>query len=183
MRVEFKAFADDSVIGAKLDLDAARLSDLIARDAEFAIQDVVIVALDDGRTVTAPAAAISRADLMAVAAAGPRGDSARRIRTRLHPVRTRIGPYRIFGYLHTPPSAHRFSGAVRRTVVPLTTAIIRYRSGSRDVEEDFDALLLNGDRIGWLEEATNADLRIVDDLDAPARIGLRPKDMTGGLVS
>ena len=182
MRVEFRAFADDSVIGANVDLEAGRLSDFIAQDANFEIKDVVVVALDDGRTLTTSAARISRSDFTAVAAAGPRGDSWRRIRTRLHAVRTRIGPYEIVGYLHTPPSAYRFSGAVRRTVVPFTSARLRYRLGSQDVEQEFDALLVNGDKIRWLEQATNADLAIGDNLDAPINFGRRAKDLTGGLT-
>lgn len=180
MRIEFKAFADDCVIEAKLVLEVDRLSDLIAERNEFEIEEVTIVALDDGRTLTTSAVKASRHDFTAIAAAGPRGNAARRIRTRLHPVRTRVGPYDIVGYLHTPPSAYRFSGAVRRSVVPLTSARLRYRVGSSDVEQTFDALLLNGDRIGWVQQATNADLALGEMGGAPASFRRPAKDMSGG---
>ncbi len=178
MRVQFMAFADDCVIEARLVLEADRLSDLIAQSGDFEIQDVVMIALDDGRTLTTSAVKTSRHDFAAIAAAGPRGNSARRLRTRLHPVRTRVGPYDILGYLHTPPSAYRFSGAIRRSVVALTSARLRYRVGFKDVEQMFDALLLNGDRIGWLQQATNADLDMGDIRQTPASFRRPAKDMT-----
>jgi hypothetical protein len=178
VRIEFMAFADDCVIEAKLVLEADRLSDLLAQSPDFEIQDVVVIALDDGRTLTTSAVKTSRHDFAAIAAAGPRGNSARRLPTRLHAVRTRVGPYDILGYLHTPPSAYRFSGAVRRSVVPLTSARLRYRVGSKDIEQMFDALLLNGDRIGWLQQATNADLAMGDIRQTPASFRRPAKDMT-----
>ena len=181
MRIEFKAFADDCVIEAKVILEMDRLSDMIADTADFEIEDVTVVALDDGRKLTTSAVKASRQDFTAIAAAGPRGNAARRIRTRLHPVRTRVGPYDILGYLHTPPSAYRFSGAVRRSVVPLTSARLRYRVGSEDVEQTFDALLLNGDRIGWVQQATNADLGVGEMGGAPTSFRRSAKDMSGEL--
>jgi hypothetical protein len=178
MRVEFTAFADDSIYNGNLDLQADRLSDVIADDAGFQIRDVVMVALDDGRTVSVSAVTISRIDFDAISASGPRGNSSRRIPTRAHPVRTRLGPYEVLGYLHAPPSAHVFSGVVRRRVVPLTSARIRYRLGAHEIEQSFDALLLNGDRVTWVEPANNRDFATGRVLDVPARYG-RPKDMTG----
>jgi hypothetical protein len=181
MRIDFRAFADDCVIEAKLVLEMDRLSDLIAQSDDFEIEDVVVIALDDGRALTTSAVKTSRHDFTAIAASGPRGNAARRVRTRLHPVRTRVGPYDILGYLHTPPSAYRFSGAVRRTVVPLTSVRLRYRVGSKDVEQMFDALLINGDRIGWVQQATNADLSIGDVALTPANFRRSAKDMSGEL--
>ena len=180
MRIEFRAFAEDCVIDAKLDLEADRLSDLIAKSTDFEIEEVVATALDDGRTLTTSGLTTRRDDFAAIAAAGPRGNSARRVRTRTHPVMTRVGPYEVVGYLHSPPSAYRFSGSVRRSVVPLTNARLRYRVGSEEVEQTFDALLLNGDRIGWVQQATNADLGIGDSRHTAA-LHRSAKDMTGGL--
>jgi hypothetical protein len=181
MRVEITAFADDCVIAASLSFEADRLSDVVARNGDLEIEDVVVMALDDGRTVTTSAVTITKADFAAVAATGPRGNPALRIRTRLHPVRTRIGPYDILGYLHAPPSAHQFSGAVRRSVVPFTSARLHYRVGSEDVEQTFDALLLNGDRIGWIQSATDADLSMGAVPDAFPSFRRAAKDLTSDL--
>ena len=179
MRVDFTAFAEDSIFNGNLALDADRLSDVIATDNDIEIRDVLIVALDDGRTVTASAVTISRIDFAAISASGPRGNAARRMPTRPHPVRTRVGPYEIVGYLHAPPSAYTLSGVVRRRVVPLTSATIRYRLDSHDLAQRFDALLLNGDQVSWVEPASNRDLGLGGVLDVPKFT--RAKDMTGGI--
>lgn len=181
MRVEFTAFADDSIIGGSLNCESERLSDYLAADPEFEIRDVVVVALDDGRTVWAEQAMVSKTDFAAIMSNGPRGNAALRTRTRPFPVRTRLGPYEIAGYLHLPPSAHAFTGVVRKSVVPLTSATIRYHLASQRVERSCDALLLNGDRVAWVAAATNQDLGLGDALDVPARFA-RPKDMTGGAM-
>jgi len=181
MRVEFTAFADDSIIDGSLTCETERLSDYLAADPEFEIHDVVLVALDDGRTLRVDQATVSKTDFAAITSNGPRGNKALRTRTRPFPVRTRLGPYDIAGYLHLPPSAHAFTGVVRRSIVPLTSATIRYDLGSQRVERSCDALLLNGDRVAWVAPATNRDLGISDALDVPARFP-RPKDMTGGAM-
>jgi hypothetical protein len=136
--------------------------------------------LADGRSHAVSAVTISRMDFAAIAANGPRGNPMRRVPTRQHAVRTRIGPYEILGYLHAPPSAHTLWGVVRRHVLPLTSATIRYRAQSREVEQTFDALLLNGDKVTWVEPASNKDLALGAVVDAPRRFG-RTKDMTGDL--
>ena len=71
-------------------------------------------------------------------------------------------------------------GVVRRRVLPLTSATIRYRLNAQDVEQRFDGLLLNGDKVIWVEPATNKDLGLGAVLDVPRRIG-RTKDLTGGI--
>jgi hypothetical protein len=178
MRVEFTAFAYDSTFSGSMALEADRLSDLIADEGEFHIRDVVVTALDDGRTLGAPAARISRADFAAITTTGPRGNASRRIPTRQHLIRTRFGPYQVDGYVHTPRTAHILSGPIRRRVVPLTSATIRYRSGSAEVEQTVDVLLLNGDLVGWVEPAIGSNLA-TDVVDARGRFA-RPKDMTAG---
>lgn len=182
MRIEFTAFAEDSVFSGNLDLEADRLSDVIAGDSSVEIRDVVIVALDDGRMVTTSAVTISRPDFTAITAAGPRGNPSLRVPTRRHSVRTRIGPYEVVGYLHAPPSAHTLAGVVRRHVIPLTAARIRYRLRSREIEQTVDTLLLNGDQVSWMDQATNGDLGLAGVRDVP--MTFRPaKDFSGDLSS
>jgi hypothetical protein len=181
MHVEFTAFADDSIIGGSLNCGSERLSDFLAANSEFKIRDVVVVALDDGRTLRVDQATVSKTDFAAITSNGPRGNAALRTRTRPFPVRTWLGPFEIAGYLHLPPGPHAFTGVVRKSVVPLTSATIQYDLGSQRVERSCDALLLNGDRVVWLAAATNRELGTGDVLDVPARFA-RPKDMTGGAM-
>jgi len=180
MRVDFTAFAEDAVFTGSLELDADRLSDVIGDDAGVEIRDVVVVALDDGRTVTTSAVTISRTDFAAISAGGPRGDPARRVPTRRHSVRTRIGPYEIVGDVHAPGSAHTMMGLMGRRIIPLTTATIRYQLGGRAVEQGADALLLNGDRVLWVEPAASREPGPAGLAERPVSLR-QPSDLSGGL--
>jgi hypothetical protein len=180
MQIAFTAFADDSIFTGNLALEADRLSDVVAADDGFRIQDVEITALDTGRTLTAASAEITRGDFAAMTANGPRGNPARRFPTRQHPIRTEIGPYQVVGYLHAPRSAHVLAGAVRRRVVPITSATIRYRLGASEIRRSFDVLLLNGDRLVWAEPASRAEMTAGAALEARATLG-RPGDMRGNV--
>jgi hypothetical protein len=178
MRVQFTAFADDSIIRGELLLEGDRLSDFIPQDGPFVIERVTVEALDDARTLQVESASIARDDLVAIAGSGPRGNKARRVRTRPHPARAQAGPYEIVGYVHAPPSAHPFSGVMRRRVLPVTSAVIRYRIGGRRVEQVHDALLLNPTKIDWLKPATDEELGLSRALDIPHKVDPRAKDMT-----
>jgi hypothetical protein len=181
MRIEFTAFAEDSVIRGELVLEGDRLSDFIPQDGPFEIERVTLEALDDGRSVSAAAATIARSDLIAITGSGPRGNVARRVRTRPHPARAQAGPYEIVGYVHATPSAHPFSGVLRRRVLPMTSAVIRYRIGGQTVEQEHDALLVNPERIDWLEAATDEELRIGKTLELTYKVDPHAKDLTGEL--
>lgn len=126
MRIEFTAFTEDAVLRGELLLVGDRLSDFIMQDGPFEIEHVTLEALDDGRLVSVPSTLVARSDLIAIAGAGPRGNAARRIRTRPYPARAEAGPYEIVGYVHAPPSAHPLSGVLRRPVLPITSAVVRY---------------------------------------------------------
>jgi hypothetical protein len=179
MRIPFMAFGDDAVLHGELLLEGDRLSDFIGQEGPFQIESVVMEALDDGRTLEVPAVSIARDDIVAITAGGPRGNPARRIRTRPHPARAQAGPYEIVGYVHAPPSAHPFSGVVRRRVLPMTSALIRYRAAGRPLEWSFDALLVNPSKIDWLENASDIELKLGPSLELPNKIDPRAKDMTG----
>ena len=165
----------------ELSLDGDRLSDFIPHDGPFDLERVSLEALDDGRLVTAATATVARSDFVAIAGSGPRGNVARRVRTRPHPARIQAGPYEIVGYVHAPPSAHPFNGLLRRRVVAVTSALIRYRLGGRAVEQEFDVLLVNPSKILWLAAATNEELGLGKKLDLAYKVDPRAKDLTGEL--
>lgn len=181
MRVPFTAFAEDSTITGELLLEGDRLSDFIGQDGPFEIEHVSLEALDDGRTIEVDRTTMARDDLVVITGSGPRGNAARRVRTRQHPARAQAGPYEVVGYIHAAPSAHPFSGVVRRRVLPVTSAVIRYQIAGRPVEWAFDALLLNPAKIDWLQEATDADLALGETLAMAYKVDPRAKDMTGEL--
>ena len=182
MRISFTAYAEDALIGGELLLQGDRLSDFIPQDGPFDIEQVTLVALDDGRRVSVAATTIARADLVAITGSGPRGNAARRVRTRPHAARAQAGPYEIIGYVHATPSAHPFGGVLRRRVLPMTSAVIRYRIAGRVVQEEHDALLLNPERIDWLESATDEEIGVGRTLELPQKLDSHAKDMTGELA-
>jgi hypothetical protein len=182
MRIDFTAFAEDAVIRGDLVLEGDRLSDFIPQEGPFDIERVTLEALEDGRQVSTAATTIVRSDLIAITGSGPRGDRARRVRTRPHPARAQAGPYEIVGYVHATPSSHPFSGVLRRRVLPMTSAVIRYRIGSRIVEQEYEALLVNPERIEWLEAATDEELGLAATLEVTYKVDPHAKDMTGEVV-
>ena len=178
MRIRFMAFTEDAVLRGELLLVGDRLSDFITQEGPFEIEHVTLEALEDGRLVSTPAARVARSDLIAIAGSGPRGNAARRIRTRPFAARAQAGPFEIVGYVHAPPSAHPLKGVLRRPILPVTSAVVRYRIGDRNVEQSHEALLLNPSRIEWLAAATDEDLRVGKTLDLPSKADQRSKDMT-----
>jgi hypothetical protein len=182
MRINFTAFADDAVIRGELVLEGDRLSDFIPQEGPFQIERVSLEALEDGRHVVAAATTIARSDLIAITGSGPRGNVARRIRTRPHPARAQAGPYEIVGFVHAAPSAHPFSGVLRRRVLPMTSAIVRYRIGDGAVAQEHDVVLVNPERIDWLEPATDKELGIGDTLELSFKLDPHAKDLTGELA-
>ena len=178
MRITFTAFTEDAVLRGELVLVGDRLTDFITQDGPFEIEDVTLEALEDGRVISTPATMVARSDLVAITGSGPRGNAARRIRTRPHPARAQAGPYEIVGYLHAPPSAHPLNGVLRRLVLPVTSAVVRYRIGDRLVDESYDALLVNPSKLEWLAAATDQDLRVGKTLKLTEKVDPRSKDMT-----
>jgi len=179
LRVSFTAYAEDSVIRGDLLFAGDRLSDFIALAGPFEIERVTIEALDDGRVVTVESATIERDDLLAITASGPRGNPARRIRTRPHPTRMKIGQYDVTAYLHAPPTGHPYSGVLRRPVLPGTSVVIRYQLSGRPIEATHDAVLFNPSKIDWLEAASDEDVRLSKALEIPQKLDPHAKDKTG----
>jgi hypothetical protein len=179
MEVDFTAFAEDCILTGRMWLVGDRLTDFLGEQAAgFEIGDVTILPLDDGRRLQVPSMEIAPADLLAVTTTGPRGNAGRRIRTRPHPIRAKAGPYSILGYLHAAPTADRMAVARRRALVPLTSAVIRYGVAGSDVEQAIDGLLLNRDRIDWLQPATDDELKLSKRVELGAKIDPQAKDMT-----
>jgi hypothetical protein len=82
------------------------------------------------------------------------------------------------GYVHAPPSAHPLNGVLRRPVLPITSASVRFRIADQPTEHRFEALLLNPSRIEWLAAATDADLRVGKTVHLSSKTDVGSKDMT-----
>jgi hypothetical protein len=178
MQIPFSAYADDCTVRGEIALGADRLNDLLSSTSEYEVRTAAFRALDDGRVVEADSAAVLRDDLCMVVASGPRGRPDRRLWTRQHPVRARVGPYTILGYLHAPPTIDPLRTTDRRPIVALTNCVVGYAQGSEHVWIESDALLVNTTKIDVLETAHPEDLGLAAHVELPTKRDPRAKDLT-----
>ena len=178
MQIPFTAYADDCTVTGELDLSTDRLSDMLASTEEFEVGGVAFQALDDGRVIEAESAEILRADLCVVAASGPRGRTERRLWTRQYPVRARVGPYVVLGYLHAPPTIDPLRTTDRRPIVAMTSSILEFSQAGVWTRVESEAVLVNSAKIDVLEAATEEDLGLSRSVDLGIQVDGRAKDMT-----
>jgi hypothetical protein len=146
--VELEAYAADCRVYGRIDLAEARLTDLLTLTPELLIRDTRLESLADGHAVEMPELTVNRDELCAVVASGPRGDAARRLRTRATRVEMDVGPYHVEGAVHGTPAAEPLGAALRRAAwIPLTDATVTYRRGADDISEDVATLLVNRDLV------------------------------------
>ena len=178
MQIPFTAYAEDCTVRGEIALGVDRLSDLLSSTEEYEVKDAAFRALDDGHVVQADSAAILRDDLCMVVASGPRGRADRRLWTRQHPVRARVGPYVVLGYLHSPPTIDPMATMDRRPIVALTNCVVGYAEGQQPMWVENDTLLVNTHKIDVLETAHPEDLGLAAHLELPAKRDARAKDLT-----
>lgn len=181
MKVQFVAYATECVIGGAVELDRDRLTDLLAGREAYVVEDASIEVLEDDRVLTLSSIDLVRDDLCVVAAAGPRGDSSRRLRTRPFPIRAGVGPYEVSGYIHAIPTADPVATALRRAIVPMTDGWIAFRRGGKLVERRHEGILVNRAHIEWLEQARDEEVRLPRMLDLPIALDPGARDLTGEL--
>ena len=178
--VEFSAYTEDCRLFGFLRLAGERLSDALNDLDQLHLDSVLLVALEDNRAIEMHNLVVSRDELIAIRAAGPRGNAARRIRTRPSPVAVKAGPYMVRGYVHGPPGGdplRRFRGS--RPMVPMTEAWIEYEAGGSQHRARVGPLIVNTAFVDWVQRATETDVRV--DLPVEMRIDPRAKDMTGNV--
>ncbi|MGI8657199.1 MAG: hypothetical protein ACR2K4_00295 [Candidatus Limnocylindria bacterium] len=180
--IEFSAYTEDCRIFGFLRLGAERLSDALNQQEELLLVSVLAVALDDNRAIELRELRVRRDDLIAVRASGPRGNAARRTRTRPSPVAIRAGPYTIRGYLHPPPGGDPLQHFRRRAMmVPLTEAWIEYGAAGTAHRARVGPIIVNRSFVDSVARAKETDVRV--DLPVEMRVDPRAKDMTGHIRS
>jgi hypothetical protein len=181
--VELTVYADDSVAFGRITLTADRVTDLLNDGTEFEFVDTYLQSLDDSHGVLVRTIIVAREEIFAVAVAGPRGDPARRTRTRPIPVELRLGRYDVSGNIHVVPGTDPIIGFRRRRVmVPLTEATIAFDApGGRTISR-FGTILVNRDLTEWIALASRSDIRPPELVPELAGSGLA-KDFTVQLVN
>ncbi len=178
---EFSAYTEDCRLFGFIMLEHERLVDALNATDAYDVASVLLMALDDGRTLEAREMVVRRDDLIAVRAAGPRGNAARRSRTRPSPVTMQAGPYVVRGYLHAPPGADPLQHLRRRRpMVPITGAWIEYPSLGTTHRARVGTLLVNRAAVDWADHTQESEIRV--DLPVETRIDPRAKDMTGHIA-
>ena len=167
--IPFVAYAADSVVIGRLALDSERLTDLLVAHESYELRDVTLESLGDDTTFELETAVVRRADLYVVAGTGPRGNAARRVRTRPHPVHARVGPYELWGYVHAMPTTDPVAFAQRRSIIPLTGGFIRYDRGGRIVERGHDTMLVNREQLDSIVAGEADELEAYESAMAEAR--------------
>lgn len=179
VEVEFAAYAEDSRIFGFWRHGAERMSDALNEADAYHLHDVLVAALEDGRTVDVGELALHRDEIVAVRAAGVRGNAARRSRVRPSPITLKAGPYTVHGYVHAPPGADPLRQIRRRKpMVPLTETWIEYEQAGRLHRARVGVIIVNVEWAEWIRMSRDEEVRL-PGLPAEAVFDPRAKDMTG----
>ena len=142
--VEFVAYALDCTLSGRLELAADRVTDLLNEHEDLELVDVRVEDLVGGEGHDIATLGITRDEILAVHATGPRGRADKRRRTRQHPIMTTLGPYRVRGYVHALPGVEPIASLRHREpMVPVTDAVIEYSVGRQQIRRRVSTLLIN----------------------------------------
>jgi hypothetical protein len=142
--IDFVGFADDCRVEGKVDLDEARLADMLNRKPTIMVYGVTVVSTLDGHSQQLDHLEIARDELEIVIASGPRGDPKRRLATKPSGVTMKLGPYSAEGFMHGPPTSNPVSDIGRRQpMVAMTDVVLEYQFCAEPVSEWHRTLLVN----------------------------------------
>jgi hypothetical protein len=157
--VQFIAFEPHQRLFGWVRLRADRLTDLLNTHDEILLTDLEIEGLEDGARQSVDEVLVRCSDVIAVQAGAPRGEEARRLPTRTHPVAMQAGSYLIGGYLHAPPGQDPIASvADRPPMIPLTDAWIESWSGSRRTTQSSGTIIVNRAKAEWIQVVTEEEL-------------------------
>jgi hypothetical protein len=181
--VEFAGYAEDCRVFGFMRLAADRMTDALNEADGYSLTDVMIVRLDDAMSTQLMSLTVRREEVLAVRAAGPRGDPARRSRRRPYPITLKTGPYVIHGYVHGLPGADPIQQIRRRKVmVPLTESWMEYQSAGQIHRARVGTIVVNHELWDWVRLSRDEEIRL-PDLPAETKPDPRAKDLTGYIHS
>lgn len=171
--VDFVAYAEDCTLSGRIRLRSDRLTDMLNDHEELHLVDVLVQSLADREAVEVREVVVARDELLLVHATGPRGDQARRTRTRQTHVEIDAAPYHVRGCLHTAPFLDALAGLHRRgPMVPLTDAIIDYAIGDEWQRLRVGTLIVNRGAIDHIVETPEHDVTVIDQATVELDRGL-----------
>jgi hypothetical protein len=180
--VDFVAYAQDCTLSGRLRLRAERLTDMLNEHEELALRDVMVQSLAEPRAMEVTEVVVPRSELLLVHATGPRGNQARRTRTRQAAVAITIGPYELTGYLHGVPGLDVLASIHRRhPMIPLTDAQLEFDLGDLREHLQISTIIVNRERIDAIAP-TLEHLDPVPEYAVAYEKGPLLKDFTGDIV-
>jgi hypothetical protein len=161
--VDFVAYAEDCVLFGRIRLQAERLTDMLNDHEELVLVDVMAQSLHQAEITEVKEVEVARDELLLVHATGPRGDQARRTRTRPTFVSITVGPYKVRGNLHAYPGLDAVAGIERRSpMVPLTDAWVDYPVAGEPVRQRIGTAIVNRRRIDLIVPSLEHDVDVLD---------------------
>lgn len=181
--IELQAYAADCRLRGRVDLGDRRLTDLLNATPELQLRDARVESLVDGHVVELPELTVSRAELFAVVAGGPRGEIGRRLRTHTTPVAVDLGPYGVIGAVHGTPASDPLGAVLHRAPwVPLTDVTLTYSSGTELIREEMATLLVNRDLASSFRTVEDVSVLLPwETRRTPTSTKVRTIDLTGTL--
>lgn len=159
MEIEFLAYAGDCRVAGHVELEGERLSDMLNAQETVLVRDVLLESLEDGHRVEMAELLLTRDELFAVEAGGPRGLEGRRIRTLSHRLQIALGPYVVLGTLHAFPGADPLISLLRRgPMLPLTNATIATTIAGKVEVRDASTLIVNRQLADWIRPSADEHL-------------------------
>ena len=181
-QIEFVAYAEDCLVAGYVRLSTDRLTDLLNEHENLELVDVFVEELATGRGMEVTEIMVSREELLAIQAVGPRGNQGRRRRMRQHPVAIQVGPLHVRGYLHALPGSDPIASfRRRRQMVPITDAWVEYTTGSTRHRGRVGTLIVNSHLVDWIVEAVDDEVEMPDIPLSAGSYGRLVKDFTGQL--
>lgn len=181
--VEFVAYAEDCVLSGVVRLQSERLSDMLNDHDEVQLIDVLVEPLDGSDAAEIKEVLVRRDELVLVHASGPRGDAARRHRTRQHPVSLDLGRYAVHGYLHALPGADPLNAIRRRkAMIPMTDALIEFESHGEARSQRAGVVVVNRDHVTSVTKSIDHNIEMPHVPVAESKKGRLTKDFTGEIV-
>ena len=179
--IRFKAYAGDCLVEGFLDLAmGVRMTERLNEATVVSIRRAVLRALDDGRVVAAGDIELGVDELLIVEPPAADAPGAHRIHTRSVPVEMHVGPYKLAGRLHGPPTGDPVLAlSRRRTMIPVTAASVIYSMAGEEVTVERDVVIVNRDYMHAIQRPTYERGRI-DELGL-APVDPRARDLTDEL--
>jgi hypothetical protein len=154
--IDFVGFSDDCRVEGKVDLEDARLADLLNRAPAILVKEAVVVSTADGHSQMFDQLEIGREELDIVIASGPRGDPRRRLATKPSGVAMKLGPYAAEGFMHAPPTANPVRSFPNRpAMVAMTDVVLQYDFCSEPISQWFRTILVNREMAVSLRSVAN----------------------------